>query len=212
MEPQARIKRLHEPSKIRRSSKYFRKDALPPLLGDFGRRCAYCLSHADYVGGDEAFDIDHFHPSAKGGSFTDYRNLYLACRQCNKHKWDFWPGKLEREHGVRFLDCTKELDYGYYVFETADGYVVPKATSKAAIYHCRILKLNRADLLRSRRKRTALLAHLKDKDRLSRINFTVEQVDQLTKDIDELMQLINHLIPEIPAPDISDNSTSDSLA
>lgn len=49
-----------------------------------GNRCEYCLSHQNYIMG--RLQIDHVHPSAKGGSDTD-ENLCLACELCNQYKW-----------------------------------------------------------------------------------------------------------------------------
>jgi hypothetical protein len=206
MELEPRIKRRNTPSRIRKNKKQFRKDALPALLVDFGQRCAYCMSHSQYVGGDDAFKIDHFHPSSKGGSFTDYANLFLACDQCNMHKRDFWPNKVEQQQGARLLNCTKEADYDVLLFENANGEIVPNPVSKPAIYHSRVLRLNRVDLVKARIMRTRLVSRLKDKNRLAQMRLTLEKVNELVNDVAELSQLINYLIPSImpPASSVTD--------
>jgi hypothetical protein len=200
MSSRPRIKRRNPPSSIRKNKKHFRSDALPSLLADFGRRCAYCLSHSECVGGDNAFEIDHFRPTSKGGSYTNYQNLFLACRQCNKHKLNFWPDDDERKMRARFLNCTEESDYNELLFENSQSQIVPHLDSKPAIYHCRILKLNRIDLVKARLKRTALISKLKDREKLKQLNLTPEKVEELITDIVELTQLIECLIPQFLPP------------
>ena len=52
-------------------------------------RCEYCHAPEDIF--NYAFEVEHIHPEAQGGS-DDEANLALACRACNLFKSDFLTG------------------------------------------------------------------------------------------------------------------------
>jgi hypothetical protein len=60
--------------------------------------------------------VDHFNPNLKKNFLQDYVNLFLSTSHCNGSKSDRWPTNKERAKGWRFLDCTKEIDYGVHIF------------------------------------------------------------------------------------------------
>ncbi len=196
--PNPRVKRGNPPTKIRR--KYVREDSLDCLLRDFERRCAYCLTHSRFVSGDESFQVDHFHPTSKGGSKTNYDNLFLSCVRCNGNKSDEWPKRDAFKGGIRFLNCCLEMDYGDQIFEDEKGFVVP--TTKAAEYHIVTINLNRPDLVRARLERRRLVTGLRERGVRASIKFGTSDVESLLAKLDELKDLISDLIPEIPLPDM----------
>jgi hypothetical protein len=49
------------------------------LLEKWGRKCAYCNAQ------NLALEIEHIHPSSKGGS-SRFSNFTIACRHCNEAK------------------------------------------------------------------------------------------------------------------------------
>ena len=88
---------------------------------DFLVRCAYCERTEAYLGGEEAFEVDHFRPRSK---FPDlicaYDNLYYACRGCNGHKWETWPSESQIARGLRFADPCSEDPYVHHLRERED--------------------------------------------------------------------------------------------
>jgi len=66
----------------------------PFLRSDFRTRCAYCERPEEYLGGEEAFEVEHFRPKSKFPQLDCvYSNLYYACRGCNAHKSETWPSE-----------------------------------------------------------------------------------------------------------------------
>lgn len=49
-----------------------------------GNRCGYCLTPQELV--SQKLDIEHIFSKEKGGT-DDEENLWLACRECNSHKF-----------------------------------------------------------------------------------------------------------------------------
>ena len=180
-----RVVRGVPPHPIRR--KHYREDSLPSLLRDFLRRCAYCMNRESE---DEGFKIDHFWPTSKGGSFTDYLNLFLSCDRCNHHKWDHWPTRAERNLGIRFLNCCEETDYGDHIFERENGELYSETPEGR--YHIRMIFLNRPDLVRLRQKRRQFLAIVNAP--VTGMNFGSEVEAKLAV----LSKLLKELIPAIP--------------
>ena len=79
------------------------RDHIPLLRREFRGQCAYCERTEEYMGGDEAFEVDHFKPKSKFPELiTTYHNLYYVCRKCNGHKWETWPteNQLDRKSVV----------------------------------------------------------------------------------------------------------------
>ncbi|WP_395137785.1 HNH endonuclease [Armatimonas sp.] len=88
----------------------------PFLRQDFLYRCAYCLRHEYFLGGEAGCVIDHHRP--QGGSYARpdlicvYENLYWCCNECNSIKGDTWPSSAEYTAARRFLDpCQAEDDH-----------------------------------------------------------------------------------------------------
>ena len=91
----------------------------PALRQDFLYRCAYCLRHEYFLGGEAGCVIDHHRP--KGGLYarpdllTVYQNLYWCCHECNGNKGDTWPAPEQYTAGQRFLDpCKPEYDHNLH--------------------------------------------------------------------------------------------------
>lgn len=100
------------------------RDYKPFLRKDFLVRCAYCERTEDYLGGDEAFEVEHFKPQSK---FPDlicsYDNLYYVCRGCNGHNSETWPSEPQLSRGQRFADPCMEDPYVHHLRELEDGAV-----------------------------------------------------------------------------------------
>src|SRR5687767_10620000 len=98
----------------------------PLLRGDFRHRCAYCLTHEFYVGGEAGCEIDHHRPqkgpSARPDLVNVYENLFWCCRECNQNKGDVWPSAQEQAQDQRFLDpCRTEDDHDLHWTTHPDG-------------------------------------------------------------------------------------------
>lgn len=86
----------------------------PLLRTDFRHRCAYCLRHEFFVGGEAGMEIDHHRPQngmfARPDLANVYENLYWCCGECNGNKGDTWPMPADYDAGRRFLDTCHEAD------------------------------------------------------------------------------------------------------
>lgn len=184
--PRSRVVRRNVPrGKITRSN--YRKRALPSLLKDFEHRCAYSMLHEDNGGGRSAMDVDHFDPRIKDKYNQPYSNLFLACRHCNGKKQDLWPTPEMRKKEIRFLDCTKEFDYGLHIFEDPVSHKV-FGTTPAGVYHVRVMDLN-ADVFVKHRQLRAEVAEARAKTPQGSIFKPIRDVSE---------KLANIMIPMIP--------------
>ena len=147
------VRRNFPKGKLTRSN--YRKRALPCLLADFSNRCAYSMLHKDMAGGEAAIDVDHFDPRLKSRYLQSYSNLFPASRHCNGKKQNAWPSKEMEAAGIRFLDCTKEHDYGVHILEDPATHRVFGITP-AGRYHVRVLDLNAAVFIKHRKMRADL--------------------------------------------------------
>lgn len=89
------------------------------LRFDFHYRCAYCLTHEFFLGGEAGCEIDHYRPQRGAYARPDlvnvYENLYWSCRECNQNKGDTWPTPEEVAAGHRFLDpCAAHDDHNLH--------------------------------------------------------------------------------------------------
>ena len=92
----------------------------PFLRRDFLARCAYCERTEEYLGGEEAFEVEHFKPKSKFRELIcAYHNLYYVCRKCNGHKWETWPTEDQIARGQRFADPCVEDPYVHHLRERA---------------------------------------------------------------------------------------------
>jgi hypothetical protein len=115
------------------------------LRRDFLRRCAYCERTESYMGGEEAFEVEHFRPKSK---FPDlictYSNLYYACRRCNGHKSETWPSEETASRGQTFADPCAQDPYVYHLREREDGGL--EALTPCGAYSNAHIRLDRTDL------------------------------------------------------------------
>jgi hypothetical protein len=66
------------------------RDYVTHLRGRFRRRCAYCLTPDDRLGGEEGMKVDHFLPESRHADLRlAWSNLYYCCDVCNNRKSNF---------------------------------------------------------------------------------------------------------------------------
>ena len=187
---QVRIVRKDPGIKLTRNN--YRKKALPYLLADFEDRCAYSMERLAKL-----LEVDHFNPNLKKDPIQKYDNLFPASRHCNRSKGSTWPTlKMERE-GIRFLDCTKEIDYGTCIFEDPQSHELI-GTTPAAKWHIHQLDLNAPFLVRHRRERAVL--RQKIQECFVRLKKPIEDPKPFLDLIQEVRGKLDDMIPEIPPP------------
>ncbi|MFZ0771003.1 MAG: hypothetical protein WCA49_22865 [Candidatus Sulfotelmatobacter sp.] len=80
---------------------------------DFCECCAYCLLPELLAGGQDNFELDHFHPKSRPARIRDvhdFYNLYYSCHICNHYKANSWPTAALEAIGCRFVDpCGEEF-------------------------------------------------------------------------------------------------------
>jgi hypothetical protein len=130
------------------------------MRADFQTRCAYCERPEEYLGGEEAFEVEHFRPKSKFPQLDcDYSNLYYACRGCNAHKSETWPSEELAARGMRFADPCEEDPYVEHLVEHADGSVT--GTTPCGIYTAAHVRLHRESVNEWRRLRAQALTDLR---------------------------------------------------
>lgn len=174
------------------------RKAKPYLLNDFGGRCAYSLQHVQRVG-YRCMEVDHFNPNRRGPSRHEYSNLFPATRHCNGAKSDLWPARELRKAGVRFLNPTKEQDYGVHIFEDPQTHELVGATP-AGKYHIRCCDLNAPHLVRERRDRAELGRILGGYFVMAKVPECEFEDGKLFDTSDKLRAILDTMIPPIPAP------------
>lgn len=148
------------------------RDYLPSLRLDFRYRCAYCERPEAVVGGDEAFEVDHFRPRSRFPELVnEYSNLYYSCSRCNRHKGNTWPSEHLAGSGFRFSDPCAEDMYSIHAIEGDGGRL--KAITQCGEYTVRHIMLNRPVLVNWREAR-----RIRRRDLESRQLF-VERLSQL---------------------------------
>jgi uncharacterized protein (TIGR02646 family) len=142
-----RIERGPDPGPLANAAQY--KPHLRPL---FRRRCAYCRTPDDRLGGEDGMTVDHFksekwYPQLR----TEWSNLYYACPICNSHYKKDHPKPEEEAEGKRFVDpCREDPDDHFRLVcdpETSDLCRV-RPLSPAAHYTVFRLNFNRRKSLR----------------------------------------------------------------
>jgi len=124
----------------------------PFLRRDFLARCAYCERTERYLGGEGAFEVEHFKPKAKFPNLIGvYENLYYVCRKCNAHKSETWPSDDQFARGIRFADPCAEDPYTEHLQERDTGSV--DALTPCGVYSSRHIRLDRDELQIWRRQR-----------------------------------------------------------
>jgi hypothetical protein len=185
----------HPPNRKFTASTYRR--AVPYLLADFEGRCAYSLQHVNRVG-FRLMEVDHFNPNLRGPARNDYSNLLPATRHCNGAKQATWPDAHFRKLGARFLNPTKEQDYGVHIFEDPASHRLV-AITPAGRYHIRCCDLNAPHLIQERAERERLRRILND------YPVTAKRPLQITLqgealDVSAILRaILKDMIPPIPA-------------
>jgi len=138
------------------------------IAEDCNKRCVYCDSHEDTVGGREAMQIDHFRPWNKPFGKTKERkfehlkhvpeNLLHACGVCNRFKSAHWPTDnpdLSHDEEKGWIDPFVEPRNDYLAINS-DGTISP--CKPPGEYIITTLRLNRPFLKRQRELKQLLEA------------------------------------------------------
>ena len=148
----------------------------PFLRRDFLARCAYCERTGQYLGGEEAFEVEHFRPKAKSPDLIcAHGNLYYVCRKCNGHKSETWPSENQLALGMRFADPCAEDPYAHHLRERENGALDP--LTSYGVYSSRHIRLDRDELQRWRRLRAEARV---DSPRLTAIAELLDKLISLT--------------------------------
>ena len=140
-------------------------------------------------------EVDHYNPNHKKDYFQEYSNLFLATRHCNGSKSDRWPSNKERSKGHRFLNCTKEPDYGLHILEDPDSHELVGITPQGR-YHVRNCDLNAPHFIKERKDRAAYWEVIQNTPvTFSEGVFLEPNVDKL---YNTLFQVVEAMIPPIP--------------
>ena len=175
----------------------YRRKALPHLVADFASRCAYSMRHMR-LAGTTAMHVDHVNPRLAGKARHAFKNLVLACAQCNGKKSANWPDSEQAMKGLRFLDPCAEQDYGVHLFEDPDSNELIGVTTEGR-YHIDMLDLNAETFVWERRFRAAY--RKLTKSTAMQIGGSFENLDGLQSMIRKIVSgSIEDLIPPIPAP------------
>ncbi len=188
----ARVRR-GEPPKGKLNSKNYRRRALPALLRDFERRCAYSLRHEQQAGGLTHMEVDHFNPTLPSRLRNKYSNLFLSTRHCNLKKHAYWPTPADQKKGIRFLNCCEEMDYGVHIFENPETHELVGVTP-AGRYHIIACDLNADHLVTERRERSLLRALL---TRTVAIVRPTADLGSLRASLTLLGSIVDRMIPPI---------------
>ena len=103
----------------------------------------YCGVTETAVGGE--LTVDHFRPSAHGGT-DDPENLLYCCQRCNGYKADYWPMAPHEPH----LWNPRQEPPTMHLLPLANGTVYP--LTDAGAFTIRRLRLNRPPLVAHRRQ------------------------------------------------------------
>ncbi len=180
-----RVKR-NPPQRVFTNNNY--RDAWPYLMSDFRERCAYSMQHISRASGKRNMHVDHFNPHLKKLFIQEYSNLFPSTSHCNGAKSDRWPkNRDKREHGFRFLDCTKELDYGVHIFEDPDTHEVVGITP-AGRYHVTGCDLNAPQFVEERKQRARCWEIIRSK--------SISGVTALPPEIQMMREMAEKMIPE----------------
>jgi len=143
-----RVKRGPGPKVLLTDGNY-RKKALPHLLEDFQRHCAYCLDPGDFRH-PSLNHVDHFDCKLHGRRRHEYRNLMLACAACNLTKHDK-PVVNPLDKRQRLLNCTTESEFPEHIQEEPSGQWVAK--TPPGEYHLAAIGLQEGSHQAKRRER-----------------------------------------------------------
>jgi HNH endonuclease len=134
---ESRVKRGTGPkSKMTKAS--YREKALPHLLKDFEKQCAYCLDPSQLRHPSQNH-VDHFDCKLKERKRHQYSNLMLSCGTCNICKHDK-PVVNKYNPEQRLLNCTTENEFLKHIRENEKGEWEPQ--TPAGFYHIRAIGLD----------------------------------------------------------------------
>ncbi len=127
------------------------RDYISLLREVFRRRCAYCMTPDDRLGGEEGMKVDHFMPESRHAEMRlAWTNLYYCCDVCNNRKSNY-PTHAEIDNGTRFVDpCIEDPDHHFRLTKeplTGDFCFVA-SLSLPAEYEVQRLQFNRRPFLR----------------------------------------------------------------
>jgi hypothetical protein len=134
----------------------YRRKALPHLLTDFKKRCAYCLDPDEFRHPSQN-QVDHFNCKISGRNRNQYRNLMLACGPCNLSKHDK-PVKNPLAPEQQLLNCTEETEFPEHITEGPDGQW--EAQTPAGEYHLVSIGLQAPVHHRKRHARLMMARHI----------------------------------------------------
>src|SRR5579871_1008119 len=177
----------------------------PLLRQDFQYRCAYCLLHEYFLGGEAGCCIDHHRPMhgqyARLDLFADYNNLYWCCRECNENKGDAWPSPEDYKAGLRFLDpCQPQDDHNLHWRVLPSGVLEP--LTPTGRYTIRKLKLWRPFLQHHRAKIFRLQEEARLLEgRLDAKSLSVRQRSLIEQHLNDIKQWLEPSIFDRPRDD-----------
>ncbi|MBU6402482.1 MAG: HNH endonuclease [Verrucomicrobia bacterium] len=167
-------------------------------MRDFEGRCAYSLQHVNRVG-VRLIEVDHFNPKLRGLERNNYSNLFPSTRHCNASKRDTWPEPHFARLGARFLNPTKEQDYGVHIFEDRTSARLVGITP-AGKYHIRCCDLNAPHLILERAERARLRRLLNDYPVTAKLALQIVNEGEMLDASALLRRVLETMIPEIPGP------------
>jgi hypothetical protein len=145
--------------------------------------CEFCGVTETGAGGE--LTIDHYHPSAKGGS-DDLANLIYCCSRCNLYKLDYFPSgpndpSLWNPRMESFSDHFIELDNGTL-----------HALTPVGEFTLRQIRLNRPSLVEYRQQKRQDQDNLRNLERYKELVLLLErlnnQLAELTREQQRLLE------------------------
>lgn len=180
-------------------SRYSDPKAYKPFLRrDFRQQCAYCERTETFLGGEEAFEVDHFKPRRKFPELSAvYPNLYYCCRRCNLYKSSTWPAEEKIQVGFVFADPCIEDPYKAHLLENVDG-TLDELTPCGEFTNGHI-RLDRPDVCAWRRKRRGAISDLRSFRSLEQLLLRLLDVagSRERGEIEEKLESIRRLVYEL---------------
>ena len=136
--------------------------------------CEYC--GVSEVGTGGTLTVDHFQPSAKGGS-DSADNLIYCCHRCNEYKSDYWP---QEPDAPRLWNPRREAAEVHFT-ENEDGSLI--ALTETGRFTLSRLRLNRQPLVANRLRRRPRQTKERLLVRLREITRTLEQLQTQNQDL-----------------------------
>ena len=136
--------------------------------------CEYCgVSEVDSGG---ILTVDHFQPSAKGGS-DSADNLIYCCHRCNEYKSDYWP---QEPDAPRLWNPRREASTLHSAEDEEGSLIALTATGRFTLQR---LRLNRPPLITNRLRRRPRQTEERLLVRLREITRTLEHLQTQNQDL-----------------------------